>query len=147
MDSKKRLEEMIHSVKLNENTVDALKKDIRGTFIEDDFTEEEIETAFEQTEDLVPSEFIGVGATYWAGYAGLGGDAYPYKVIWCDGDIMILRGLDFTIEDWTVGEGTIGEMNDSMLVCKFKKNKGWFVKGTKTQVYVGHARAYRNPSF
>ncbi len=103
-----------------------------------DFTEEEIESIFNSTEDIKPNDFIGVGATEWTGYAGLGGDAY----------IMVLRELNFVIDDLTIGEGTISElMNDNIIVCKYKKNKGWFIKGTKTRVIVGYARAYRNPSF
>lgn len=99
-------------VKLNTNTLEALKKAVSGTSIESDFTEEEIESIFNNTED-----------------------------------IMVLRELNFVIDDLAIGEGTIGEMNDNIIVCKYKKNKGWFIKGTKTRVIVGYARAYRNPSF
>ena len=138
---------IIRLVKLNANTLEALKKAVSGTSIESDFTEEEIESIFNSTEDIKPNNFIGVGATEWTGFTGLGGDVYPYKVVWCDGDIMVLRELNFTIDDLADGEGTIGEMNDNIIVCKYKKNKGWFIKGTKTRVIVGYARAYRNPSF
>ena len=148
MDTRKELDNIIRLVKLNGNTLEALKKAVSGTSVECDFTEEEIESIFNSTKDIKPNDFIGVGATEWTGYAGLGGDAYPYKVVWCDGDIMVLRELNFTIDDLTIGEGTISElMNDNIIVCKYKKNKGWFIKGTKTRVIVGYARAYRNPSF
>lgn len=147
MDTRKELDSIIRLVKLNANTLEALKKAVSGTSAESDFTEEEIESIFNNTEDIKPNDFIGVGATEWKGFAGLRGDAYPYKVVWCDGDIMVLRELNFTIDDLAIGEGTIGEMNDNIIVCKYKKNKGWFVKGTKTRVIVGYARAYRNPSF
>ena len=147
MDTRKELDNIIRLVKLNANTLEALKKAVSGTSVESDFTEEEIESIFNNTEDIKPNDFIEVDATEWAGYAGLGGDAYPYKVVWCDGDIMVLRELNFTIDDLAIGEGTIGEMNDNIIVCKYKKNKGWFIKGTKTKVIVGYARAYRNPTF
>ena len=128
MDTRKELDNIIRLVKLNPNTLEALKKAVCGTSVESDFTEEEIESIFNSTEDIKPNDFIGVGATEWTGFAGLGGDAYPYKVVWCDGDIMVLRELNFTIDDLADGEGTIGEMNDNIIVCKFKKNKGWFIK-------------------
>lgn len=138
MDTRKELDNIIRLVKLNGNTLEALKKAVSGTSVECDFTEEEIESIFNSTEDIKPNDFIGVGATEWAGYAGLGGD----------GGIMVLRELNFTIDDLAIGEGTIsGLMNDNVIVCKYKKNKGWFIKGTKTRVIVGYARAYRNPTF